>query len=46
MKIGIAADHGGFELKNTTKIFLENKGYEVQDYAPMSWCLLMIILIL
>ena len=33
MKIGIAADHGGFELKNTTKIFLENKGYEVQDYG-------------
>ena len=33
MKIGIAADHGGFELKNTVKIFLENKGYEVQDYG-------------
>jgi ribose 5-phosphate isomerase B len=33
MKIGIAADHGGFELKNTTKNFLENKGYEVQDYG-------------
>jgi len=33
MKIGIAADHGGFELKNTTKNFLENKGYEVEDYG-------------
>ena len=33
MKIGIAADHGGFELKNTAKIFLENKGYEVEDYG-------------
>ena len=33
MKIGIAADHGGFELKNIIKNFLENKGYEVQDYG-------------
>ena len=33
MKIGIAADHGGFELKNTVKIFLEEKGYEVIDFG-------------
>ena len=33
MKIGIAADHGGFELKNTVKIFLEKKGYEVKDFG-------------
>ena len=33
MKIGIAADHGGFELKNTVKIFLEKKGYELKDYG-------------
>jgi ribose 5-phosphate isomerase B len=33
MKIGIAADHGGFELKNTIKIFLEKKGYELKDYG-------------
>jgi ribose 5-phosphate isomerase B len=33
MKIGIAADHGGFELKNTVKLFLEEKGYEVKDFG-------------
>lgn len=33
MKIGIAADHGGFELKNTIKLFLEQKGYEVNDFG-------------
>ena len=33
MKIGIAADHGGFELKNTIKQFLEGKGFEVKDFG-------------
>ncbi|WP_421825450.1 RpiB/LacA/LacB family sugar-phosphate isomerase [Larkinella sp.] len=33
MKIGIAADHGGFELKETLKAFLTNLGYEVVDYG-------------
>ncbi|MEO6894455.1 MAG: RpiB/LacA/LacB family sugar-phosphate isomerase [Ginsengibacter sp.] len=33
MKIGIAGDHGGFELKNTLKLFLENKGFEVKDFG-------------
>jgi len=33
MKIGIAADHGGFELKNTMKQFLERKGFEVKDFG-------------
>jgi ribose 5-phosphate isomerase B len=33
MKIGIAADHGGFELKNTIKLFLEKKGFEVNDFG-------------
>lgn len=33
MKIGIAADHGGFELKNTVKIFLEQNSYEVEDFG-------------
>ncbi len=33
MKIGVAADHGGFELKNTVKLFLEQKGYEVKDFG-------------
>ena len=33
MKIGIAADHGGFELKNTIRQFLETKGFEVKDFG-------------
>lgn len=33
MKIGIAADHGGFELKEHMKSFLRKKGYEVQDFG-------------
>ncbi|RCR69070.1 RpiB/LacA/LacB family sugar-phosphate isomerase [Larkinella punicea] len=33
MKIGIAADHGGFELKETLHDFLTNLGYEVVDYG-------------
>ena len=33
MKIGIAADHGGFELKNIIKLFLQEKGYELTDYG-------------
>jgi ribose 5-phosphate isomerase B len=33
MKIGVAADHGGFELKNTIKLFLEEKGYVVKDFG-------------
>ena len=33
MKIGVAADHGGFELKNTVKLFLQEKGYEVKDFG-------------
>lgn len=33
MKIGIACDHGGFELKNTLYTFLKEKGYEVKDFG-------------
>ena len=33
MKIGVAADHGGFELKNIIKLFLQEKGYEVKDFG-------------
>ena len=32
-KVGIAADHGGFELKETLKLFLSNLGYEVKDFG-------------
>ena len=33
MKIGIACDHGGFDLKNTISDFLKEKGYEVKDFG-------------
>jgi RpiB/LacA/LacB family sugar-phosphate isomerase len=31
MKIALASDHAGFDLKNHLKSFLESKGFEVQD---------------
>jgi ribose 5-phosphate isomerase B len=33
MKIGIAADHGGFELKEQLAESLEAAGYEVRDFG-------------
>lgn len=33
MKIGIAADHGGFELKNIIHLFLKSQGFEVTDFG-------------
>jgi len=33
MKIGIAADHGGYDLKGIVSIFLKNLGYEITDYG-------------
>jgi ribose 5-phosphate isomerase B len=33
MKIGIAADHGGFELKEVIASFLREHQYEVQDFG-------------
>ena len=33
MKIGIAADHGGYNLKKTLHSFLVASGYEVVDYG-------------
>lgn len=32
-RIGIACDHGGFELKNILKIFLSEKNYVIQDFG-------------
>ena len=33
MKIGLAADHGGYELKKTLHAFLVTSGYEVVDFG-------------
>jgi len=33
-KIYIGSDHGGFELKERIKIFLNNSGYEYEDVGP------------
>jgi ribose 5-phosphate isomerase B len=33
MRIGIAADHGGFVLKSEVTEFLQSKGYEVEDFG-------------
>jgi len=36
MKIGIAADHGGFELKETLKKFLTGLGHELTDFGAFT----------
>ena len=33
MRVGIAADHGGFNLKNQLIDFLQKEGYEVVDFG-------------
>jgi len=33
MKIGIAADHGGYNLKESIKAWLNSLGYEVKDFG-------------
>lgn len=33
MKIGMACDHAGYELKNEIKSYLESEGHEVIDYG-------------
>ncbi len=33
MKLGIAADHGGFDLKAVLKKYLEDSGHEVIDFG-------------
>jgi ribose 5-phosphate isomerase B len=33
MRIGIAADHGGFELKAEVHKFLQGKGHQVEDFG-------------
>ncbi|MEJ7645489.1 MAG: RpiB/LacA/LacB family sugar-phosphate isomerase [Chryseolinea sp.] len=36
MKIGIAADHGGFQLKEITKSWLQSLGYDVEDFGALT----------
>jgi ribose 5-phosphate isomerase B len=36
MKIGIAADHGGFNLKEEVKQWLSSAGYNVKDFGAYS----------
>ena len=36
MKIGIACDHGGFELKSLLSLFLKEKGYEIKDFGAFA----------
>ena len=37
MKIGIAADHGGFELKRLLTDLLRKAGYELVDFGALSY---------
>jgi len=37
MKVVFAADHAGFELKNTLKDFVETLGYETEDVGAFSY---------
>ena len=36
MRIGIATDHGGFELKNQFAAYLREAGHEVVDFGASS----------
>ncbi len=36
MKIALASDHAGYALKEHLKIFLEDKGYEIEDLGCSS----------
>lgn len=37
MKIGLAADHGGFELKEKLIAFLRSQSFEVKDFGAYSY---------
>lgn len=37
MKVYLATDHAGFELKNKVTEFLKTEGYEVEDCGPFSY---------
>lgn len=33
MKIGLSADHRGYKLKEILKVYLQEKGYEIEDFG-------------
>ena len=35
-KIALGGDHAGFELKEKVKSLLEKRGYEIEDFGPVS----------
>lgn len=37
MKIGIASDHGGFQLKQILIPFLNEKGFDLLDFGNLVW---------
>lgn len=37
MKIYLATDHAGFEMKESVKKYLEDKGYEVVDFGAFTY---------
>ncbi len=37
MRIYIAADHAGFELKEKLKVYLQELGYEIQDFGAFKY---------
>ncbi len=37
MKIALGADHGGVDLKNEIKSYLETNGYEVKDFGTNTY---------
>lgn len=37
MKLGIATDHGGIELKRQLQQYLEQKGHEVRDFGAFEY---------
>lgn len=37
MRIGIATDHGGFELKQQLQAFILEKGFEVEDFGAYEY---------
>jgi ribose 5-phosphate isomerase B len=36
LKIALASDHAGFELKNILKLYLEDKGFKIIDFGTYS----------